>query len=220
MNENQLRREMIETGKQLYEKSLIAAAEGNFSVRLDAQRILATPTGLCKGKMAADDLVIIDPDGNHISGERRASSEIKMHLEVYRRRPDAQAVIHAHPPICIALMLAGIGLDRPVLAENVVLMGKVPSAPYARPSTDAVPESIRPFIERTDFLLLDRHGSLTVGATLDEAFRKQEMLEHTAKSVHAALQLGDIRDLPADEIAAVNDLRVNRYRIPWQLIPF
>ncbi|MCB0265763.1 MAG: class II aldolase/adducin family protein, partial [Calditrichaeota bacterium] len=133
MNENQLRREMIETGKQLYEKSLIAAAEGNFSVRLDAQRILATPTGLCKGKMAADDLVIIDPDGNHISGERRASSEIKMHLEVYRRRPDAQAVIHAHPPICIALMLAGIGLDRPVLAENVVLMGKVPTAPYARP---------------------------------------------------------------------------------------
>ena len=143
-----------------------------------------------------------------------------MHLEVYRHRPDARAVLHAHPPICIALMLAGKGLDLPLLAENVVMMGKVPVAPYARPSTPEVPASIRTLIQLTDFLLLNRHGSLTIGASLQEAFYKLEMMEHTAQSYLAALQIGPVQSLPANEIKALNQLRVSRYQIPWRMIPF
>ncbi len=220
MNEHQLRKTFIKYGLKLYEQGLIAATEGNFSVRLDENRILATPSGLCKGDMQEDDLVIIDSQGNHLHGERRVSSEILMHLEVYRHRPDAQAVVHAHPPICIALMLAGKGLDQPVLAENVILMGKVPIAPYARPSTPEVPASIRALIQLTDFLLLDRHGSLTIGASLQEAFYKLEMMEHTAQSYLAALQIGQVQALPAAEIKALNELRVSRYQVSWRIIPF
>jgi L-fuculose-phosphate aldolase len=117
-------------------------------------------------------------------------------------------------------MLAGFGLDQPILAESVILMGRVPTAPYARPSTTAVPDSIRPLIRSTDFILLDRHGSLTVGSTLWEAYQKQEMMEHTAKIYRDALLLGEVKLLPPDEIAALNDLRIKRYRIPYRIIPF
>jgi L-fuculose-phosphate aldolase len=220
MTELQLRNELVETGRLLYEKGLIVANEGNISVRLDAQTLLATPSGLCKGRLHPDDLVKIRCDGTPLSNHRPVSSEIKMHLAVYAERPDVQAVIHAHPPACLSLMLAGFGLDQPILAESVVLMGRVPTAPYARPSTSAVPESIRPFIHSTDFILLDRHGSLTVGSTLWEAFQKQEMMEHTAKIYRDALLLGEVKLLPPEEITALNDLRINRYRIPYLIIPF
>ena len=220
MTELQLRHELVETGRLLYEKELIVANEGNISVRLDAQTLLATPSGLCKGRLQPDDLVKIHCDGTPLSNNRPVSSEIKMHLAVYAERPDVQAVIHAHPPACLSLMLAGFGLDRPILAESVILMGRVPTAPYARPSTTAVPDSIRPLIRSTDFILLDRHGSLTVGSTLWEAYQKQEMMEHTAKIYRDALLLGEVKLLPPDEIAALNDLRIKRYRIPYRIIPF
>ncbi len=220
MDEQQLREEFVHIGRRLYEKDLIAATEGNFSARLDEERLLATPSGLCKGDLRESDLVIIDRMGNHLAGERRVSSEILLHLEVYRQRPDARAVLHAHPPTCIALMLAGRGLDQPILAENVILMGRVPIAPYARPSTAQVGESIRPFVRQTDFLLLDRHGSLTIGASLTEAFHKLEMMEATARVYHSALQMGDVKRMPEEEIAELNRLRTSRYGIRWPVIPF
>jgi L-fuculose-phosphate aldolase len=166
------------------------------------------------------DLVLIDSTGKTLQGSREASSEIAMHLAVYRQRPDICAVLHAHPPKCIALMLAGFSLDKALLPETVVAMGKVPTAAYSRPSTGRVAEVIRPWVEQTDFLLLDRHGSLNIGATLQEAMLKLEMMENTARIYHSALQLGPIKELPLDEIEALNDLRIHRYQIPWRLIPF
>ncbi|MFW9817724.1 MAG: class II aldolase/adducin family protein [Candidatus Thorarchaeota archaeon] len=215
-----LRQEMLTTGKKLYQKDFIAATEGNFSMRLDENRILATPSGICKGEMNPEDLVIIDIQGNHLQGKRRASSEILLHLEAYRQRPDITAVIHAHPPYCIALMLAGKGLDRPILAENVILLGKIPIAPYARPSTQKVAESIRPYIAQTDCILLDYHGSLTAGNSLQEAFYKLEMMEHSAKSYLAALQIGEARELDRDEVKALTEMREKIYGIRWPIIPF
>lgn len=219
-NPNQWYDKMLEMGRRLYQRDMIVATEGNFSMRLDDRRIFATPSGVCKGFMDREDLVIIDEMGNHIEGERRASSEIQMHLEVYRQRPDVRAVVHAHPPYCIALMLAGLALDRPILAENVLLLGKVPVAPYARPSTNAVAVSIRPLIRRTDCLLLDHHGSLTAGATLEEAFYKLEMMEHSAKSYLAAQQAGKVRELPREEVQELMALRESRYGIRWPIISY
>lgn len=220
MDETSLRNEMVLIGRKLYAHGLIAASEGNFSVRLSEERILATPSGLCKGDLEPADLVIIDLQGNHLFGERRVSSEILMHLEAYRQRGDISAVIHAHPPLCVALMIAGKGLDQPILAENVILLGKIPVAPYARPSTRHVPESIRPYIVQTDCILLDHHGSLTVGKTLQEAFNKLELMEHSAKSYLNALQLGEVRLLDRDEIEELTRMRQKVYGISWPIIPF
>jgi len=220
-NEHNLRTEMVQLGKKLYGRELLVATEGNFSVRLDDERLLATPSGLCKGDMTEEDLVIIDLRGNHLTGERRVSSEIKMHLEVYRQRRDVQAVIHAHPPMCIAMMLAGKALDRPILAEVVLILGKVPIAPYATPSTNEIPESIMPLIPQTDCILLDHHGSLTAGRSLSEACYKLELLEQTAKTYLTALQVSDtVRELPPEKVAELMQLRESRYGITWPIIPF
>lgn len=216
----QAQQEIVEIGRRIYQKGYISATEGNLSIRLDEDRILATPSGLCKGDLTPDDLVTIDTMGNHLAGNRKASSEILMHLEVYRQRPDVRAVVHAHPPLCIALMLAGKGLDEPILAESIIILGKIPIAPYARPSTPEVPASIRELVHRSDCLLLDHHGSLTVGSSLQDACHKLETMEHTAKSYLAALQLGIVRTLSRDEIDELNFLRENVYGIKSRIIPF
>lgn len=220
LDEYSLREEMVLIGKRLYDKGLIAATEGNFSVRLDEERILATPRGMCKAELGVEDLSIIDVRGNHLEGARYVSTEIALHLEVYRQRKDVRAVVHAHPPHCIALMLGGKQLDKPILAENVILLGKIPIAPYATPSTEEVPASIRDYITQTDCILLDHHGSLTVGRSLREAFYKLEMMEHSAKAYLLAMQIGQVRELSRDEIARLMELREKTYRIKWPIIPF
>lgn len=212
---------IIITGRELAGKGLIIAGEGNFSARLDATRILATPGGLHKGRLKESDLVVLDLHGNHISGERKASSEIAMHLEAYRRRPDVNAVIHAHPPNCIALMLAGKGLDKALLAETVVFLGKIPTAPFAMPSTTEVPASINPFIKKTDCILLDRHGSLTMGENLQQAFDYLTTMEQTAYIYLQALQTGaEIKEISRAEIVRLMQLRKERYRLTRPIISF
>lgn len=213
-------KEMVAIGKRLYENGLIIATEGNFSVRLDAQQILATPRGLCKGDLSTDDMVLVNISGKHLSGKRQVSTEIALHLEVYRQRQDVKACIHAHPPNCIALMLAGKQLDRPLLPEGVVLLGKVPTVPYARPSTQQVPQAIKPFIQQTDCLLLDRHGSLTVGGSLNEAYHKLELMEHTAAVYLKALTVGNVLELSREEVEALMALRERTYGLRHPIIPF
>jgi len=215
-----LTQEMICIGKKLYDRQLIAATEGNFSYRIDDYRILATPSGLCKGELKTDDLVLINSHGKHLSGKHNVSTEIALHLEVFRQRPDVKACIHAHPTNCIALMLAGKKLDKPLLRESVLLLGKVPTTPYARPSTSQVPESIRPYIQKTDCILLDHHGSLTVGRSLKEAYHKLEVMEHTAESYITALNMGEVAELGRDEVAALMALREKTYYLNHPIIPF
>ena len=215
-----LTQEMIAIGKRLYDRQYIVATEGNFTCRIDDYRILATPSGLCKGELKTDDLVLINSNGKKLSGKHNVSTEIALHLEVFRQRPDVKACIHAHPTNCIALRLAGRKLDKPLLRESVLLLGKVPTASYARPSTSQVPESIRPFIKETDCILLDHHGSLTVGKSLSEAFHKLEVMDHTAKCYITALNMGEVAELARDEVNALMELREKTYHLDHPIIPF
>lgn len=215
-----LTQEMISIGKRLYDRQLIVATEGNFTYRIDDHRILATPSGLCKGELKADDLVLINSNGKHLSGKHNVSTEIALHLEVFKQRLDVKACIHAHPTNCIALMLAGRKLDKPLLRESVLLLGNVPTTAYARPSTIQVPESIRPYIQETDCILLDHHGSLTVGKSLNEAYHKLEVMEHTAKCYLTALNVGEVAELSREEVAALMKLREKTYHLSHPIIPF
>lgn len=206
-NETQLRSELVTIGRRLYEKNMIAAYDGNISVRCGNNCILTTPSGISKGFLNEDDLIVITSDGEKISGNGKPSSEIKMHLKVYQLRPDVHAVVHAHPPYCTALTLAGIPMDTPIIPEVVISLGSIPTAPYATPSTEEVPDSIAPFIRNHDAILLERHGSLTVGDTLSSAYFKQEKLEHTAHILHTAILAGTIKPIPDKQVAKLLEIR-------------
>src|SRR5262245_45444481 len=155
--EEQLRADIVEVGRRLWERGYVASNDGNISVRLDATRLITTPAGVSKGFMTAEMMVVTDFDGNKIAGDRKASSELKMHLQVYRDRPDANAVVHAHPPTATGFAVAGIPLDRAVLAEVVTTLGSIPIAEYATPSTDELPAACSKYLKAHDGLLLANH---------------------------------------------------------------
>jgi L-fuculose-phosphate aldolase len=157
--------------------------------------------------MHIDAPIVIDMEGNPVGGDRRPSTEFKVHLEAYRQRPDVKAVIHAHPPKAIAFTIAGAPLDTCMLPEVVVTMGDVPVAPYAAPSTDALPESMRDLIARSDALMLARHGSVTVGPSLSEAFKRLEKLEHNAEIMIYARMLGGAQPFSQNQLQELQDLR-------------
>src|SRR5512133_3504374 len=163
-SESQLRADVVEVGRRLYARGYTASNDGNISVRLDAGRLIMTPTSVCKGFMTPDMMCITDLDGKKIAGDRNPSSEMQMHLEVYRQRPEVQAVVHAHPPIATGFAVAGIPLDRAVLAEVLTTLGSVPIADYATPSTSELPQAVGKYIKAHDGMLLANHGALTVGA--------------------------------------------------------
>jgi L-fuculose-phosphate aldolase len=194
-------RRLVEMGRLLHRQGFVVATDGNISLKLDGNRILTTPSGLHKGFLEEDDLVLLDSEGRVIEGKRRASSEIKMHLYVYERRQDARAVVHAHPPYAVAASLAGISLAKCLLPEVVLSSGIIPTAGYATPTTIEVPRSIEGLIDTYDALILDRHGTLTVGGDLMEAYIQLEKLEHAAKITMLARQTGEVlRTLPPEEV--------------------
>src|SRR4030095_12273335 len=170
-----------------------ASNDGNISVRLDAGRLLMTPTSVCKGFMTPEMMCITDLDGRKLAGERGPSSEMQMHLEVYRQRPDAQAVVHAHPPIATGFAVAGIPLDRAALAAVITTLASVPIAEYATPSTKELPEAVRQYVKAHDGMLLANHGALTLGADVFGAYYKMETIEHFAKISLVARLLGGER---------------------------
>ena len=166
-----------------------------------------TPKNVCKGFMTPDMMCITDLEGRKLQGDRDPSSEMKMHLEVYRQRPDAQAVVHAHPPIATGFAVAGIPLDRAVLAEVVTTLGSVPIADYATPSTNELPEAVRKYVKAHDGMLLANHGALTLGADLFAAYFKMETIEHFAKISLVARMLGGERLLSREEVFRLQGLR-------------
>jgi L-fuculose-phosphate aldolase len=205
--EAQLRADIVEVGRRLYARGYTASNDGNISVRLDDARLLMTPKSVCKGFMSPDMMCITDLDGRKLQGDRDPSSEMKMHLEVYRQRPDAQAVVHAHPPIATGFAVAGIPLDRAVLAEVVTTLGSVPIADYATPSTNELPEAVRKYVKVHDGMLLANHGALTLGADLFAAYYKMETIEHFAKISLVARMLGGERLLSREEVFRLQGLR-------------
>ncbi len=203
--ERGLRDAIVEAGRRLYARGLIAGNEGNLSVR-DGERLLVTPTGACKGYLRAQDLVVTDLEGRTAGG--RASSEIQMHAAVYRARPDVRGVVHAHPPVATGFALAGLALDRPLLSEPVVTLGPVPLVPFATPASAELASRVEQAIGRAHALLLAHHGALTVGETLWRAWERMETLEQLARALLAARLLGQPRELSEGALASLEALRI------------
>jgi L-fuculose-phosphate aldolase len=206
-SEATLRAEIVEVGRRLYARGYTASNDGNISVRLDDNRLLMTPKSVCKGFMDAGMMCITDLTGVKLAGDRDPSSEMQMHLEVYRQRPDAMAVVHAHPPTATGFAVAGIPLDRAVLAEVVTTLGSVPIAEYATPSTKELPEAVRKYVKAHDGMLLANHGALTLGSDLFSAYYKMETIEHFAKISLVARLLGGERLLSRKEVDRLQGLR-------------
>jgi L-fuculose-phosphate aldolase len=207
MTDAELRAAIVEVGRRLYARGYTASNDGNISARLDDRRLLMTPKNVCKGFMSPDMMVVTDLDGKKLAGDRDPSSEMQMHLEVYRQRPDARAVVHAHPPLATGFAVAGIPLDRAVLAEVVTTLGSVPIADYATPSTKELPEAVRKYVKAHDGMLLANHGALTLGADLFAAYYKMETIEHFAHISLVARLLGGERLLSRQEVERLQGLR-------------
>lgn len=205
--ESSLRNDIVEIGRRLHQRAYVASNDGNISVRLDGGRLLTTPTGVSKGFMAPDMMVVTDLEGRKISGTREASSELLMHLEVYRNRPDVNAVVHAHPPIATGFAVAGIPLDRAVLAEVVTTLGSIPIAEYGTPSTHELADAVRRFIKAHDGLLLANHGALTVAGDVFAAYYKMETVEHFANISLVARTLGREHLISREEVMRLQELR-------------
>ncbi|MCK4548063.1 MAG: class II aldolase/adducin family protein [Candidatus Eisenbacteria sp.] len=203
----QIRKEIVEIGRKVYAKDLVAATDGNISVRATGDTLLITPSGSCLGELGPSDLVYADFAGRVLSGPADPSSELPMHIAAYQERPDIRAIIHAHPPITTALTLAGLSLAQCVIPEIVLVFGCIPTAAYATPSSREGPEAIRSLVRKHDALVLDRHGSLTVGKDLTDAFRKLEKVEYCARVTHAARQVGNLKTLTADEVNRLEEIR-------------
>lgn len=205
--ESSLRADIVEVGRRMYARGYTASNDGNISVRLDANRLLMTPKSVCKGFMTPDMMCVTDMEGRKLQGDRDPSSEILMHLEVYRQRPDVKAVVHAHPPTATGFAVAGIPLDRAVLAEVLTTLGSIPIAEYATPSTKELPEAVRKYIKAHDGMLLANHGALTVGADLFGAYFKMETIEHFAQISLVARMLGRENVLSREEVTRLQALR-------------
>ena len=198
--EEGFRGDIVEVGRRMYARGYVASNDGNISIRLDDTTILTTPKSVSKGFMTPDMMVVVGLDGKKIRGTRDASSELLMHLEVYKNRPDVRAVVHAHPPIATGFAVAGIPLDRAVLAEVVTTLGSIPIAEYGTPSTPELPAAVRKYIKAHDGLLLANHGALTIGPDVYAAYYKMETIEHFAKISLVTRQLGRENLLSREEV--------------------
>jgi L-fuculose-phosphate aldolase len=199
---------IIDICKLLHQKNYIAAGDGNISFRQDESRVIITPTGKHKGFIQSADLAMVSINGETIRGF--PSSETQMHLAVYRASDDARFVIHAHPPTAIAWSIARPQLKEiPVdaISEVILGIGAIPVVPYARPGTDAMGEAIQPFVRKNRVMILARHGALSWGETLEEAYNGIERLEHSCLILKAAVELGGITPLPAAEVAVLREMR-------------
>jgi L-fuculose-phosphate aldolase len=206
MDEKTARREIVRIGQLLYERSYVVSSDGNISARLDDGRVVATPTMTCKGRMTEDSLAVTDLEGKPLS-DRRASSELAMHLLIYRERPDIKAVCHAHPPHGTAFAVAGLAIDQPILSEVILTLGCVPLAEYGTPSTEELSKAMRPLLKHHNALLMANHGAVAYGADLWQAFDRMETLEHTARIAILARMLGGSKNLPADAIEKLINVR-------------
>ena len=209
--EQQHRDEIVRFGKMLHQTGLVAATDGNLSVRLESGNVLCTPTLMSKGLMEPQDLVIVDPSGNKVNGSRGVSSEIAMHLLIYRLRPDVGAVVHAHPPTATGYAAAGIALDRALCSEIIVTLGSVPLANYETPGTQELAEALSPLLAEHDAILMANHGVVTCGADLLTAYMNMETVEHFAKIALVTHLLGKQQPLSDQHVDKLREMRV-KYR--------
>ena len=208
-SEYAIRKELCEIGKRVYERGMVAANDGNFSVKLNENEFLCTPTGVSKGFMSPECICRIDAEGKLLEAEQgfRPSSEMKMHMRIYRERPDVKAVVHAHPPYATTFAIAGMPLEKPIIAETLLILGRVPVAAYGTPSTDEVPDSVAKYIAEYDAVLLSNHGAVTCGDSLMNAYFKMESLEFYARQLYQTKLLGQARELTAAQVEDIYEIR-------------
>lgn len=213
-SEQQHRRDICIAGRWLYERGHIVACEGNLSVRLDDGSILTTPTCMNKGVLAPEDLVVTDLDGRQLSGHRKFSSELSIHLLFYRMRPDVNAICHAHPPTATGFAVAGRALNQALLPEVIVGLGQIPLVQYATPGTPELSAAVEPFVPHYDAMLLANHGAVTCGPDLLTAFFRMEIIEHSAKITLAAEMAGEPTLLSSREVAKLMAARPRYFVSP------
>jgi len=203
-----LRKEICEVGRRVYQRGYVAANDGNISVRMEADRVLCTPTGVSKGYLSEDMLAVCDMDGEQIAGSMKISSEIRMHLEIYKLRSDVNSVVHAHPPTATGFAVAGIELTQCVLPEVIVSLGGIPLAAYGTPGGPDIVEPMKPLLRQYDAVLMANHGVVTLGPHVMDAHFKMETVEHFAKIALVAHQLGSVgtlADKDVDDLVALRD---------------
>jgi L-fuculose-phosphate aldolase len=201
--ETKLRDELILASKDLHACGYTPGTSGNLSVRLSAERVLATPTGCSKSRIGTGDLIVVDMESRQLEGTRHVTSEIDMHLAIYKARPDVQAVVHAHPVFATAFACSGLALDQPLCAEVVMALGSIPLAPYATTGTCAVAKALAPFLPGHDAVLLANHGVVTYGHSLTDALMKMETVEHFAQICIAVRQLGGGALIAGEDMTAL-----------------
>lgn len=209
MTEDERRQQICQIGKRMYDSGFVAANDGNISIKLSENEVLTTPTGVSKGFMTPEMLVKVDNEGRVLAAANgwRPSSELKMHLRVYKDRPDVQAVVHAHPPYATTFAVARTPLNKPLIAEAVVSLGCVPVAEYATPSTNEVPDAVARYLENFDAVLLANHGALAWGQDLLTAYHKLESVEFYAKLTFLSMQLGTAHELSTTQIETLHEIR-------------
>ena len=217
-SERQLREQLIRFSHLTYERHLLVGLDGNLSVRLSDDLVLCTQAGCHKGLVGDEHLVVVDLDGKHVRGAGRPTSEMAMHLTCYRRRPDIEAVVHAHPPTCVAFTIAGVSMARCVLPEVVLTLGTIPTLPYETTGTTDLADLVGDAMESHDAVVMDRHGAVCVGPSLLDAFCKLETMEHTARIMRDARALGGLKELPADEAVKLRRMGLKRYGGPPEAV--
>lgn len=207
MREWEIKELLCDIGRRVYQREFVAANDGNFSVRLPDNTILATPTLVSKGYMTPEDIIKIDMDGNVIEGRKKPTSETRMHIFVYKNRSDINAIVHAHPPYATAWAIVGEQLPKCVMPEVEVLIGEIPITEYAPPGSQALAESLKTFIEKHYVFLLSNHGVLATGRDLMEAHFRMEIVEHYCKILMLAKQIGQIRKLSPEQMRHIFDIK-------------
>jgi len=197
---------IVESGRRLYQNGFVPGTDGNLSCRTDDRQVLITPSGAAKGHLRPEDIILVDFDGKPISDDGKPSSEIMMHIFVYKNRPDIAACCHAHPPYSTAFSVLGRNLPADVLPEVLLSLGDIPLTDYAPPGTEAVPDSLKPYIHNHQAFILRNHGVLTIGRDMEEAFNRMEMVEHFAKILYIAEGVGEINHLDKAEVERLKNI--------------
>lgn len=199
--------EIVAIGKRIYDKGFVASNDGNISIRLKNDLVMITPSGVSKGFMEISDLIITDLRGNIVSGDKKPSSELQMHLTIYQERPDINGVCHAHTPYATAFAVAGISIEEPALTEVVVSLGGIPLVPFGVTGTPELSNNLRPFVKNHNAFLLANHGALAIGKDLLTAYYNLETLEHTAHILYLARQLGGAKTFTPEQIEKLIERR-------------
>ncbi|MDP8231746.1 MAG: class II aldolase/adducin family protein [Candidatus Zophobacter franzmannii] len=203
------KQEMIDVGKKLYQKGYLAATDGNISVKLSAHRFLVTASGIIKGALTEEDILLVDSQGETIDCTGKPSSEFKLHLAIYNQRADVKAICHTHSVHSSTLACAGLPLDKPFMSELIITLGSVPLLKYGTPGTEEIFADLNGKIESNSALLLEHHGAVVFGSELESVYQKVETLEHCAAVYINLLKIDRLRELSSDDVHKLQDIRKN-----------